>query len=94
LQYGLADLLLERGVPVECGLIIWQAERSGYLASGGVLAGTCGDDEAKQLAVACGALRYGFAGIFIFDKNELTEESLAAARSQLGRATMAMVERY
>ena len=50
--------------------------------------------EAKELAVACGALRYGFASTFIFDRERPMGESLATARRQLGRATLAMVERY
>ena len=51
-------------------------------------------DEAKGLATACGALRYGFAATFLYDREKPMGDSLILARDQLGRATIALVERY
>jgi len=48
-------------------------------------------DEARGLAVTCGALRYGFAGTFLFDKKKPWGDSLALARRQLGAATLAVI---
>ena len=51
-------------------------------------------ETAQGLAVACGALRYGFAATFLFDRDKPMGESLDVARRQLGRATVALVATY